>query len=124
MIKYVVVVAFLVGYWAVSALLRTMKERENRHKTAGAQSAGPGTGQERASGATGSSRDEEPWYQVLGVRPDSSWEDITRAYRKRIAQYHPDRVQDLAPDIVALAEREAKRINAAFSLAKSLRNTS
>ncbi len=119
MIKFVVIVAFLVGYWAVSALLHTYKDK-NAQQAKGSANAG---GASDTNDQAGPAREPppEPWHSVLGVPADAPLEHITRAYRKRIAQYHPDRVSGLAPDIVALAERESKRINAAFDVAKKLR---
>ena len=49
----------------------------------------------------------EDFYDVLGVDPDASAEEIKRAYRKRAAQYHPDVSDD--PD----AEETFKRLQKA-----------
>jgi hypothetical protein len=48
-------------------------------------------------------------------------EEITRRYRQEIQLYHPDRVVGLAPEIVSVAERHTKEINAAYAEAKRLR---
>lgn len=47
-------------------------------------------------------------YEVLGVSPSSSEEEIKKAYRKLAAKYHPDR--NKGPD----AEAKAKEINIAY----------
>lgn len=39
-------------------------------------------------------RSSESWYAVLGVAQDASREDIKAAYRRLVAQHHPDRGGD------------------------------
>jgi DnaJ-class molecular chaperone len=46
-------------------------------------------------------------YAILGVSPDSSWEEIKDSYRKLIFQYHPDR----NPDGLEMA----RNLNVAFA---------
>jgi DnaJ like chaperone protein len=47
--------------------------------------------------------------------------DIKTTYRKIIAQYHPDRVIAMGPEIQEVAEKKAKEINEAYEhLRKSL----
>ena len=53
------------------------------------------------------------WWIVLGVAPSSSKNEIARNYRQRIKQYHPDRVQGLAPEL--LAEERTKALNEAYA---------
>jgi preprotein translocase subunit Sec63 len=55
----------------------------------------------------------DPW-QVLGVSRGASAADIHSAYRRRMAEYHPDKVQSMAPEIRELAERRAREINLAY----------
>jgi hypothetical protein len=64
----------------------------------------------------------DSWWQVLGVPPQASLEEITQRYRHALRMYHPDRLTGLAPELVALAERRTKELNAAFSQAKRLRS--
>lgn len=51
-------------------------------------------------------------YAVLGVPADASVEEITRAYRSRVARIHPDKFQ-ADPRGQALAEQTLKQLNQA-----------
>jgi hypothetical protein len=65
---------------------------------------------------------EVDWaYRVLGVREDASDAQIARAYRKLMAQYHPDRVAGAAPELQAIAEQKSREINAAYRRIQKLR---
>ena len=63
-----------------------------------------------------------PWWEVLGVSQEASLEEINQHYRQAIRMYHPDKVAEMAPEIIALAERRTKELNAAFSQAKRVRS--
>ena len=64
--------------------------------------------------------DDDP-YRILEVDPRASDADIEAAYRRLIAQYHPDRVANAAPEIVALAETRARAINQAWERIQKMR---
>ena len=66
-------------------------------------------------------RDASGWYQTLGVAESASREEIERAYRVQISQYHPDKVATLGEDIRRVAEARTKEINAAYEIAVRLR---
>ncbi len=51
---------------------------------------------------------------ALGVGVDASQEEIRKAYRAKVAQYHPDKVAGLGPEIRLLAEEKTKIINNAY----------
>lgn len=53
-------------------------------------------------------------YATLGVSADSSDADIEQAYRRKMSEYHPDRVANAADEIRGLAEQRAREINAAY----------
>ena len=57
-------------------------------------------------------------YQVLGVAPGSSQQEIRAAYQKLIQSYHPDQVAHLGDELREVAERRTKEINAAYSALK------
>ena len=63
-------------------------------------------------------------YKALGVTKDNTDQEIKRAYRKLISQYHPDRLigQGLPDDMVAMATEQAKEIQLAHDFIKQSRN--
>ena len=61
--------------------------------------------------------EESDWWTVLEVSPDTGADEIRGAYRRKIRQYHPDRMSGVAPELLELAERRTKALNAAYSQA-------
>ena len=63
-------------------------------------------------------------YKALGVTKDSTDQEIKRAYRKLISQYHPDKLigQGMPEDMIAMATEQAKEIQLAHDLIKKSRN--
>lgn len=57
------------------------------------------------------------WYEVLQVPAYASLDEVRLAYRRRIAEYHPDRTSSLGDELRALAEVKTKEINAAYETA-------
>lgn len=53
---------------------------------------------------------QNDYYETLGVSKDSSAEDIKRAFRKKAAQFHPDRNKD------PKAPEEFKKVNEAYQV--------
>jgi DnaJ-domain-containing protein 1 len=62
-------------------------------------------------------------YRVLEVDPAASDSSVESAYRRLIAQYHPDRVAGAAPEILALAETRARAINQAYERIQKIRRS-
>lgn len=53
-------------------------------------------------------------YEVLEVDRDASGEEIRRAYQAAIRKYHPDYLENMAPELRKLAEQRTKEINRAY----------
>lgn len=60
-------------------------------------------------------------YGVLGVDEHATDAEIDLAYRRLIAQYHPDRLTGAAPDLREQAERKSRELNAAYDRIKTRR---
>jgi preprotein translocase subunit Sec63 len=86
----VIVFGLFAGYWVVGKLFFRASPRVH---------AAPGAPE---------------WYQVLNVSTAASAEEIRAAYRQLISQYHPDKVQQLGPELQELATRKSQEITAAY----------
>lgn len=63
---------------------------------------------------------EDP-YRVLGLTDEATDGEVDQAYRRLIAQYHPDRLAGAATELQRQAETRAREINAAYDRIKTLR---
>lgn len=73
---------------------------------------------------TGTTAALDDAYKALGVTKDSSDQEIKRAYRKLMSQYHPDKLigQGMPEDMIAMATEQAKEIRLAYDSIKKTRN--
>ena len=58
------------------------------------------------------------WHIILGVSVNASAQEIKSAYRKRISEYHPDKVSQLGERLKEVAKIESQKINAAYEYAR------
>lgn len=108
----VIIVFGLIGYWLIGFVFERM--RKSRRGGAGPSDAGSG---EFSSASMG----RKPWHEVLQTTPDASLEQIEFAYRRLVAQYHPDKVATMGPELRALAERMTVELNIAYKAARKAR---
>ncbi|HEY3444994.1 MAG TPA: J domain-containing protein [Myxococcales bacterium] len=59
--------------------------------------------------------DLDPWI-VLGIHRGAQFDEVKKAYRALITQYHPDKVAHLAPEFKKLAEERTREINIAYTV--------
>jgi DnaJ-class molecular chaperone len=65
---------------------------------------------------------EQPlWWETLKVDKNATPEQVRAAFRREISKYHPDRVEGLGIELQELADRKAKEVNRAYTLAKQER---
>lgn len=60
-------------------------------------------------------------YRVLKVAQSASMLEISTQYKRKIREYHPDKVAALAKELRELAEFKSKEINSAYDFAKKLK---
>ena len=62
--------------------------------------------------------------KVLGVKPDDDYMTIKRAWRKQMAEHHPDKLvaKGLPPEMMEMAKQKAQEIQAAWDLIRKERN--
>ena len=65
-------------------------------------------------------RRDDP-YAVLGLRDDAPDGEVERAYRRLIAQYHPDKLSGAAEELRRQAEARSRAINGAYDRIQALR---
>jgi len=65
--------------------------------------------------------DTDKYYKILEVSPQSTNEEIKKAYRLMAVKYHPDKVQHLGEDIRVAAEQKFKMVNEAYDRIKKER---
>jgi len=71
-----------------------------------------------AGGQAGSATALDDAYKALGVSKESTDQEVKKAYRKLISQYHPDKLigQGLPEDMIAVATEQAKEVQIAYDL--------
>jgi DnaJ like chaperone protein len=76
-----------------------------------------------AGGAQSSEAALDDAYKALGVARESTDQEVKRAYRKLMSQYHPDKLigQGLPDDMIAMATEKAKEIQLAYDLIQKSR---
>jgi DnaJ like chaperone protein len=60
-------------------------------------------------------------YATLGIKEDASAQEIKRAYRKLVSQYHPDKLvsQGLPEEMMEVSKKRVREINAAYDKIKA-----
>jgi DnaJ like chaperone protein len=83
----------------------------------GGAQAGPGGYRQAPQQAVSIDQD----YASLGLKRDASEQEIKRAYRKLVSQYHPDKLvsQGLPEEMMEVSKRRVREINAAYDRIKA-----
>jgi DnaJ-domain-containing protein 1 len=123
----VAVIGAVAGYAVVSGIIGFRNKRVSARK-ANSRSESSSNSKERSGSESGPkpgsntrSQKKQQWFEVLGVSPSASLDQIKSAYRAKISGYHPDKVATLADELKILAEERSKEINDAYATALRLR---
>jgi hypothetical protein len=65
----------------------------------------------------------EEAYSLLGVTPDTSWEDVKKAYKDKISRSHPDKVSHLDRELQEKATEVSLRVNTAMEMIRKSRGS-
>ncbi len=60
-------------------------------------------------------------YRTLGTSPDSSLEDISKAYKEKMSGSHPDKVNHLSKELQEKAQEITLKLNRAYEMIKESR---
>jgi len=63
-------------------------------------------------------------YDILGVSPHATDDEVKKAYRAMALKYHPDKVGHLGEDVRKAAEEKFKKLQAAYEDIKKMRGLS
>lgn len=61
-------------------------------------------------------------YKILGIAPQSTEDEIKKAYRSLVLKYHPDRVAELGEEVQKNAEARFRKVQEAYDKIKLARN--
>jgi DnaJ like chaperone protein len=104
------------GFWIVSRIMEGRANPLRPDDPPPASDAEPEPQSERASESAWKQTDTS-WWTVLEVPRTATREEVVRAYKRKISEYHPDKVARMGEEIRALAERKSQDINAAYDVA-------
>ena len=76
----------------------------------------------RSSNTSASSDKVAQALSILGLDSNATFDDVKRAHKKMMFQYHPDRLaaQNLSPDMVEIYTDTAKSVQAAYDYLKKI----
>ncbi len=84
------------------------RDREQRTRDTGSKSGNTDSGRSHNFAHL------DHYYRILEIQPGVPINEVKAAYKRRMQQYHPDKVASLGKELRDLAEAKTKEINAAY----------
>ena len=105
-------IGFVVGNWVEEKIRERLKKPQSR------------SSENREPRYSASEDTSASPYDVLGVSPDASDEEVKRAYREKVKHLHPDtlRSKGLPDEVIATINDQMACINAAWESVKRERS--
>lgn len=124
----VIVFGLFIGYWVVSQFGSSKAQKQQASQKTGPDPEAQRRRDQAEREAEERKRQAETpapmfWHEVLNVAPNADTQEIRRAYKSLMSQYHPDKVASLGPELRELCERKTKEINTAYDRAMVERGT-
>lgn len=108
LVRLILVVLLAVVAWRIVRLF-VQSPRSREHI---------GSGQNNSRHRPSNRPGDDP-HSILGVSRNATQAEIKAAYQRQMRAYHPDRLEDMAPELRALAEQRTKEINEAYAKLKN-----
>lgn len=115
-----IVGCLILGYWIMAVFIPALMDKETYSENP-ANEAREDSPQAEDAGTDTEFLNEAPWHQILDVAENATYDQISTAYKRKIREYHPDRVAQMGHEIRNLAELKSRQINAAYQHATRLR---
>jgi DnaJ like chaperone protein len=105
--------------WVRSQFANSRGDNQSQNRKTSSDSAGQNNYREKSKeeNSAQSAPGDLSWWEVLSVPSDATLEQVKSAYRRLMAEYHPDKVATMGKEIRELAEKKSKQINQAYTAA-------
>jgi len=107
---------YLIRYGTLPAFLLNKQkpfQTENDQKSNGFDTKDRNSGAAEKKENSEQIRPRSP-YDILGIRPGASKEEITAAYKKAVKKYHPDKLSHLGEEFSSLANEKFLEVQRAY----------
>ncbi|MEW6599434.1 MAG: DnaJ domain-containing protein [Nitrospirota bacterium] len=94
------------------------KEQQQRYSDYHGQSQAGSESRQSSTGEAEGRMTLDRAYRILGVRPGSSMEEISRAYKEKMTKSHPDKVSHLSEELQKRAQELTLELNEAYEFVR------
>jgi DnaJ-domain-containing protein 1 len=126
----VIIGGLLLGYKIVNTLMNQKESNTQKEEKFGTESNSHEKDKKQHSHRSSINDPEnkekfikDNWFLILDIPESASISEISLQYKRKIREYHPDKVASLGKEIRDLAEFKSKQINSAYEFAKSIKDS-